>query len=282
MRECDNGPVDELTRRVRAHFDAYGDAEWNRLVSTPRDRVSLEVHRRFLTEVLPSRGAVLEVGAGTGRFTIELARLGLTVLATDISEVQLDLNERHVGEAGFADAITDRRVLDIRDAATTEGGPFDAVVAYGGPLSYVFDDAGSAFGALVRAVRPGGVVVASVMATIGNLRHYLPVAVHETRQFGTTFYDQVIAGDLRGLPASHTCRMFRWREIQAMIELEPCHLVAASASNWLSLSEESVISELEADDQLWPWFLDWETAICREPGALDGGTHILFAVRRDV
>ncbi len=27
-------------------------------------------------------------------------------------------------------------------------------------------------------------------------------------------------------------------------------------------------------------FLDWEEQLAQEPGALDGGTHILFAVER--
>jgi len=35
---------------------------------------------------------VLEVGAGPGRFTIELARLGARILVSDISAGQLDLN----------------------------------------------------------------------------------------------------------------------------------------------------------------------------------------------
>lgn len=39
-------------------------------------------------------GGVLEVGAGAGRFTVELARLGCSVLVADVSSVQLDLNRQ--------------------------------------------------------------------------------------------------------------------------------------------------------------------------------------------
>ncbi len=37
---------------------------------------------------------MLEVGAGAGRFTVELARLGCSVLVADVSSVQLDLNRQ--------------------------------------------------------------------------------------------------------------------------------------------------------------------------------------------
>jgi SAM-dependent methyltransferase len=277
--------VDALTARVKGHFDQVGDVEWDRLTASPRDRVSFELHRRLLAEHIRPGDRVLEVGAGPGRFTIELARLGARVTVTDLSEVQLACNERHVAEAGAADAVDDRFVLDVRDVGRLGAGAFDAVVAYGGPLSYVFDDAPTAFVGLVGAVSTGGVVLASVMALAGAVRYFLPVVVDELGRYGLALYDDIMTtGDLReigaAVPNTHTCRMFRWREVEAMIAAAPCELVGASASNWMSLGDQELVAALEADDALWPAFLEWEARLCREPGALDGGTHTLFAVRR--
>lgn len=39
-----------------------------------------------------------------------------------------------------------------------------------------------------------------------------------------------------------------------------------------------VMSDLER----WRHFLEWEVAACREPGTLDGSTHIIAVVRRTI
>src|SRR5213592_804385 len=100
--------MEDAVERVRAHFDATGDAEWDRPAATPRDRVSFELHRRMLAEFIGAGDRVLEIGAGPGRFTIELARLGARVTVTDISPVQLASNERRVRDAGCDDAVEAR------------------------------------------------------------------------------------------------------------------------------------------------------------------------------
>ena len=53
-----------------------------------------------------------------------------------------------------------------------------------------------------------------------------------------------------------------------------------SAGNRLSLAPEPVLGRLSEDPQIWAAFLDWEERFCAEPGALDGGTHLLFAATR--
>jgi SAM-dependent methyltransferase len=273
--------VDEVTARVLSHFNEIGEAEWDRLSESPRGRVSFELHRRLLAEWIKPGDEVLEVGAGPGRFTIELARLGARVTVTDLSPVQLDLNEHHVRQAGYQDSIAARSVLDVRDAAEFGNDAFDAVVAYGGPLSYVFEDAPAAFSQLVQSVTPGGTVLASVMAAVGSFRYFLPIALDELDQYGGEVYDHVMAtGDLRNIAGSHTCQMYRWREIESLIASAPCRLVAASASNCMSLGDSDLLEQLEADTARWRWFIAWEAALCREPGALDGGTHTIFVVQR--
>ena len=155
-------------RRVAEAFDELGEREWERMEADVASRVSFELHRRWLRRH-DVRGRVLEIGAGPGRFTVELVGSGCRVVVADLSAVQLDLNRQHVMDAGAIDGVERWERADICDLPAAWRGGFDAVVAYGG----------------VANARPG--------------------------------------------------------------------------------------------DEVWDWLLDAEEAVCREPGTIEGGSHLLFA-----
>ena len=77
--------------------------------------------------------------------------------------------------------------------------------------------------------------------------------------------------------------MFRWSEFEALLSKHSCEIVADSASNFLSLGNDEALSIIASDpakSATWQAFLSWETEYCKEPGALDGGTHIIAVVKR--
>jgi SAM-dependent methyltransferase len=277
----DQVPVAE----VRRYFDALGVAEWDRHDASLSTRVSLEVHRRFLARWVSAGSRVLEIGAGPGRFTVELARLGARIVVTDISPIQLDLNARFVAEAGCEAAVERREEADICDLSRYAVHEFDMVLAYGGPLSYAFDAAGEALSGLLRIVGTDQPVVASVMSTLGSYRHFLPAVVKVMDEFGGQASDRILTtGDLRETQPprqGHSCRMFRWSQLQELVRDAGAHIAAASASNWASLGDPAALQQLAGSPDRWHRFFDQEAAMCAEPGALDGGTHILFAAIAD-
>lgn len=85
---------------VERYFDGLGEKEWDRLDRPPLVRL-FEVHQRFIRRWVAPEARVLEIGAGPGRFTVEPARIGCRVVVSDISSVQLELNKRHVSDAGL-------------------------------------------------------------------------------------------------------------------------------------------------------------------------------------
>jgi SAM-dependent methyltransferase len=265
---------------VRAYYDRFGATERDRLTADVAGRVSFEVHRRFLARYVGAGQRVLEVGAGPGRFTTELAALGASVVVTDLSPVQLDLNREHVAGTPAEAAVERRELLDVCETSRYADAEFDAVLAYGGPLSYAFEETEAALRGLLRVTRPGGVVVGSVMSMLGTWRHFLPGVAGLAETIGEDANDRVIAtGDLRhAAGAPHVCQMFRAHQVAGLATAAGGRLVAASASNWASLGDPGTLAALEADPDRWSRFLDHETTACAEPGALDGGTHVLFAV----
>ncbi|MFI5047333.1 MAG: class I SAM-dependent methyltransferase [Acidimicrobiia bacterium] len=260
------------------HYDAYGDEEWQRHDRSLAGRTSVAVHRAFLAEFIRPGDVVLDAGAGPGFFTITLAELGARVHVGDISPVQLRLNAERVADAGHEGSVRSRTLLDICDLSMFADETFDAVVCFGGPLSYVLNRAPDAVAELCRVTRPGGHVLLSVMSTLGSLRRFVTGVLDVGRQFGPHHNDEIVdTGDLpRDINDGHECHMYRWSELAALLEPHGT-IVGASASNFVTAQADTVFEPF-TDEEIEP-LLRWELELCREPGALDGGTHILAVLR---
>ena len=262
-------------------FDEYGDEEWARHETTPFARVAFHVHRRYLERFVKGGDRVLEIGAGAGRFTVELARRGARVSVADISPGQLTLNATHLREAGLDERVDERILADVVDLSRFDDGSFDAVVCFGGPLSWVLDDADRAVAELIRVTRSGGHILMSVMSLFGTLRAFLSMAADEVESYGVEEMQEIVETGF--LPPPHSTlgpmHLFTWSELEALLVRHPCEIVAASASSFLSIGNDETCARWLADPPMWERFLDWEIQACAEPGALDGGTHIIAVIR---
>jgi SAM-dependent methyltransferase len=153
-------------RRTAEYFDDYGDNEWKRFESGRTPEAGLDIHVRFLERFVRAGDRVLDAGAGPGRFTLELVRLGADAVALDVSAVQLELLRQRLPDV-------ETIVGDVTDLSRFADRSFDVTVCYGGPLSYVLDRADDALAELVRVTRSGGYVLVSVMSTIGAQTHFI-------------------------------------------------------------------------------------------------------------
>ncbi|HVX43507.1 MAG TPA: methyltransferase domain-containing protein [Mycobacteriales bacterium] len=265
---------------ARAYYDELGADEWDRMTRTPADLVSLEIHRRFLERHIEPGWRVLEIGAGPGRFTLQLAELGAHIAVTDISDVQLRLNEERLRASEWESAVESWRIVDVCDTSHYQDDEFDAVVAFGGPLSYAFEKTEAAIHDLLRITN--GPLIASVMSLLGTWRHQFTAVTELESRVGVEANDAVLrTGDLRHLSdAAHVCQMFRWTDIEAIVHRAGGTIQDGSASNWSALADPDAVATVHADPVRWAHFLQHEVCACAEPGARDGGTHILFAATR--
>jgi len=271
-------PLSHDPEYTAQHYDAYGELEWDRHDATWAARTSFAVHCRFLTEFVRPGDLVLDAGAGPGKFTIELANLGARVHVGDISPVQLRLNAERVQAAGREDAVVARTRIDICDLADFVDNNFDAVVCFGGPISHAMDRADAAVAELCRVTRPGGHVLVSVMSTLGAVRRFLPQVLAEGRDFGPDYNDEVLTtGDLASATnRGHECHMYRWSELSELLSAHGA-IVCASAANFVTAQHDDALNAATAAERA--QILDWELELCREPGALDAGTHILAVLQ---
>ncbi len=125
--------------------------------------------------------------------------------------------------------------------------------------------------------------MASVMSLPGSARFFLASFPATIRSVGLETFERFLeVGDQRMIEAAgaHPCQMFSWRDVEDMVRRAGAEVMGASASNWLSLGNAGALGTLAVDPTWWDRFLQWEEAICCQAGAVDGGTHLLFAVCR--
>jgi SAM-dependent methyltransferase len=265
---------------VEAYYDAYGDKEWHRLTRTPFDEVSLHVHTHYLEQYVQPGSRVLEIGAGAGRFTQVLANLGCRVLVADISPGQLDLNRKHGEESGFAEAVEDWVQLDVCDLGDLKSASFDAVVCYGGALSYVFERAAEAVDECTCVLRKGGAFLASVMSLWGTAHNALGGVLDIPPEENQIITD---TGDLtpENYPTGHHfCHMYRAGELRDLLGRTGLEVLAMAASNCLSTRWNDLLAEIRPDTEKWAELLRIELEATREPGCLDMGTHLIAVARK--
>jgi ubiquinone/menaquinone biosynthesis C-methylase UbiE len=261
-------------------FDSYGEKEWERLVATPRDQVSFYIHTHYLKKFIRAGDRVLEAGAGAGRFTIELAKLGANITVGDISKVQLELNEKYVREAGQEKNVARRTELDITDLRDLRDNVYDAVVCYGGPISYVVDMGKRAISELLRVTKPSGHLLFSVMSLIGITRSlFEEITKIETypEMLNSVNRDGLLDSALAHAPM----KMYRFSELKKILANFPCRILAASAANYLSPGRDEFLQTHLQTEELRQKFLAWELDFCAEEGAVDGGTHMIIVVQKD-
>ena len=266
---------------VRAHFDEYGMREWHRWDESPVERVKFHVHLHYLQQCVSPGDRVLEIGAGAGRFTRELARITDRIVVADLSSGQLKLNRDHAARLDFVSAVEAWIECDVCNLRPhLDDGSFDTVVCYGGPLSYVFERRDDALSELRRVTRDGGTLLLSVMSLWGTVHQFLPGVLDVDPAANRTILS---TGDLSPEtigPGRHYAHMYRAGEFRRTLERSGWTVKTMSASDCLSVNWADVLGEIHEDDPTWGHLIEMEIEACREPGCLDMGTHLIAVCDR--
>lgn len=270
--------------KTQRFYDAYGGLEWSRLEESAYGRLQAVIHTDFLEQYVRRGDRVLDVGCGPGRFSMEMARLGAAITALDISRGQLQLAREKLDEARHMDKVGGLVQADA--AHLPVGQQFDVVVGYGGALSYVCEQRQAAADELVRVTRPGGTLLVSVMSRFGAVanivrRPALPVLNDPdewhlwplARDGGLPPFPSRLKGIMH--PAMH---LYMASELQTLFE--GCDTLELAGSNVSTYEGSSTFEEVAADGDAWATVVEVERELCRQPGLVDTGSHIIMAARK--
>ncbi len=160
--------IDDVSDIVEFYSSNHKD-EHSRL---ERHQLEYDLTWRYLNQYLPAQGTILEVGAATGRYTLELARRGYSVTAADVSAALIEKCRKNLAHQGLERQVR-LVVADARNLSKVTEKGFDAVLLMG-PLYHlvVKADRELALKEALDRLRAGGVIFSSFISRFGAMGEF--------------------------------------------------------------------------------------------------------------
>jgi S-adenosylmethionine-dependent methyltransferase len=240
-----------------------------------RHQLEYDLTWRYLNQYLPSQGTILEVGAATGRYTLELAKRGYTLTAVDLSAALIEKCGKSLVDEGLASRVQ-LVVADARDLCKVTEKRFDAVLLMG-PLYHLVVEADRKL-ALKEAfdrLRAGGIIFSSFISRfgiMGDLVKNVPNWIEDQAEVRS-----VLEKGKR--PEDYPQGGFRGYFVQAS-EIAPLHeamgfetLVVAGVEPAISAEDENYNKLQGKQRQLW---LDLLYEMSTEKSIIGASRHLLY------
>jgi ubiquinone/menaquinone biosynthesis C-methylase UbiE len=229
--------------------------------------------------------SVLELGAGAGIFTKELAGLAGELTVSDISEEQLAINRARMKDMGVEERVHEFRMLDITDLRGMEDDRFDIVICVGGALNYTFDREQAAITEMLRVTRPGGILILGSVALFSSLMRYLPAIAEEKQDFGieaTRWLMKTGIQDAEHYPVANKnyLHMMTGAELDARFEGHNIEFVERRAAGIFSLAGDAALEQAKADRELWDLILEKELEFSKNSAYLNCGANLIYVVKK--
>ena len=143
-----------------------GELESRREATYMDDIIQKDHIQRKLLENLDGIDTVFDGGAGSGRFSILLAKQGCRVTHFDISQPMIDKAREIAAKEGVLDRITFVKGA-LEDLSAYQDREFDLVISFDAPISYTYPNQNKVIGELVRIA--GKRIMISVSSRLGSL-----------------------------------------------------------------------------------------------------------------
>lgn len=256
----------DILNRIYNNYD-----EDTRLTGSRHGQLEYLTTMHYIHRLVPTGSRVLEVGAGTGRYSIALAKEGYDVTAVELVPHNLEILKRN--------AVGLENLLALQGDATNLGAfaenSFDAVFLFG-PMYHLYEEAEQhkALDEAIRVAKPGGVIMASF------------ISVYEI------MYVNYLQGNFRSgmeenYDADYRVRHFKEQgftgfdiqEFENLFADKPVRKIAlAGTDSVLELAEETAGFQLSDDD--FQLFADYHLQTCEKRELLGSQSHLLYVCRK--
>lgn len=245
--------------------------EDNRLTNTRRGQLEYAVTLHYIQRFAEPGAKVLEVGAGTGRYSIALAKAGMQVHAVEL----LDTNLKVIKEkaAGVNDLIPLQG--DATDLSDFADNSFDVTLILG-PLYHIYEtkDVHKALDEAIRVTKNGGVILVAFISVY---------AIMYANYFDGTW----VKGQEENFTADFRTKHFKEQlftgydisEFEALFADKPVDwVITTGVDGPLELIETHPKFKLSDSD--FQKFLEWYLAFSEKRELLGMTNHLLYIAKK--
>ncbi|TYB92640.1 MAG: class I SAM-dependent methyltransferase [Kosmotoga sp.] len=216
------------------------------------------------------KGNILDIGTGTGRWAIYLAKKGNNIKAIDISKKMLSVAKQKANAAEID--------MDFLEASGEElpfsDNYFNVVTAFGDVLSYT-DDFEKMLKEVKRVLVPGGKLLATVDNGYAFLHDFVSNAEMNNARNLYENRKKVVIGDSQVSKYSFLTRPFFPEEIETIVKRFDMHLIdLAGVVVFYPYVEKRLSNHIDE-------ITEWEYAFCRKQELLGRCEHLFFCAKKE-
>lgn len=252
----------------------YGQVnEDARLIKSRQGQLEYRVTMHYIHKFLKDGDRVLEIGAGTGRYSVALAREGYAVSAVELVESNLETLKTNA--AGLANIAAFQG--DALDLGRFADNSFDVTLCFG-PMYHLYEteDCHRALDEAIRVTKPGGVILVAFLSAhaiicTNYLYDYRPTVYGLTENFDKDFHvkhfkEQLFTGyDIREFE-----ELFTGKNVD--------YLTTVATDNVLEIAEQR--DDFSMTDEDFEAFANYQLHICEKREMLGNSSHLLYICKK--
>lgn len=255
---------------INSFYDGY--REDVRLEKSRHGQLEYLTTMHYIHKMIPKDAKILEIGAGTGRYSITLAKEGYDVTAIELAEKNIEILKQNSKE--IKNIVSYQG--DALDLGRFSDNSFDLTLVLG-PMYHLYDekDQHKALSEAIRVTKPGGVIMTAFLS-IHAIMHddYLQGNFVEgfrenfTEDFRVKhFTEQLFTG-------------FYIDEFEALFDALPVrHLTTVATDSILELAE--MTKNFAMSDEDFELFTKYHLHNCERREYLGSSSHLLHICQKE-
>lgn len=262
-----------MEKRVEILNQLYNSQDENgRLTKSRHGQLEYMTTMHFIHQYLKPESKVIEIGAGTGRYSVKLGKEGYDVTALELVEANLEVMKKNIGYLKNVKALQG----DALDLSRFEDKSFDVTLLLG-PMYHLFslEDQHKALDEAIRVTKTGGVILVaflSVHAVLysnflkGNFEAGLKINLDEKYK-PTHFEKQVFTA-------------FEVSDFEALFEGKSVeHITTAGTDSILEMAEGR--TDFKMGDHDFNQFFKYHLSCCERRELLAASNHLLYVCKKN-
>ena len=226
---------------------------------------------KYIHRYVTKNAKILEIGAGTGKYSIALAKEGYDITAIELVEHNIDVLKRNSADLKNLKAYQG----DALDLSRFRDGEFDITLVFG-PMYHLYDkaDVNKAINEAIRVTKEDGIILVAFLSVYAVLfDNYLNGSLIEgiksnfTNEYSVRHFEEQL---FTGYDIIEFERLFEDKNVE--------HLSTVAVDSILEFAEGR--KDFTMSDDEFEAFTKYHLATCEKRELLGLSSHLLYICRR--